>query len=79
MHPLLAQVIVEHQRGNGIAFGWGIGEIAIAVVVIAAVIAVVVIALREFGVAIPRWALQVLGVLIVAFIVIIAIKLLLSM
>jgi hypothetical protein len=62
-----------------IAGGYSIGQIAIAVVIVAAVVALVVIALRQFGIAIPPWVVQVFWVIVVAFIVICAIKLVLSM
>jgi len=60
---------------NGVSFG----QLAIFVVVAAAVIALVYIALTQFGVSIPTWVTQVFWVLVVAFVVIIAIKLVLSM
>lgn len=60
-------------------FDWSIGNIAIAVVVIAAVVALVYVALRAFKVEIPAWVIQVFWILIVAFVVIAAIKLVLSM
>lgn len=58
---------------------WGIGEIAIAIVVIAAVVALVVVALRQFKVTIPPWVIQVFWILVVAFVVILAIKFVLSL
>ena len=54
---------------------WGISEIAIAVVIVAAVVALVVIALRQFRITIPEWVIQVMWVLAVAFVIIIAIRL----
>ncbi len=59
--------------------GWGIGQIAIAIVVIAAIVALVMIACKQFGVAIPGWVVQVLWVLVVAFVIILAIRLVMSM
>lgn len=58
---------------------WGIGELAIAIVVIAAVCALVMIALRKFGVTIPDWVIQVFWVLIVAFVIILAIRFVMSL
>lgn len=55
--------------------GFSIGELAIAVVIIAAVVALVYVALRQFGVAIPGWVQQVFWILIVAVVVIAAIRL----
>jgi len=60
-------------------WGYGIGEIALAVVIIAAIVALVMIALRKFGVSVPDWVKQVFWVVVVAFVVIFCIKLLLAM
>ncbi len=60
-------------------FDWSIGSIAIAVVIIAAVVGLVYVALRQFNVAIPAWVIQVFWILVVAFVVIAAIRLVLSM
>jgi hypothetical protein len=46
------------QLFQGGMHGWGIGEIAIMIVVIAAVVALVYVALNQFGVAIPPWVIQ---------------------
>jgi len=59
--------------------GLSIGQLLIYVVVIAACIALVYVALRQFGVAIPGWVVQVFWIVAVAFVVICAIKLVLSM
>ena len=58
---------------------WGIGEIAIAIVIIAAVVALVYIALQQFGVAIPPWVIKIFWICVVAFCVIFAIRLVMSM
>lgn len=58
---------------------WSIGDIAIAVVVIAAIVALVYVALRQFGVSIPAWVIQILWIIAVAFVVIFAIRLVMSM
>ena len=58
---------------------WGIGEIAIAIVVIAAVVALVYVALRQFGVSIPPWVVQIFWIVVVAFVVIFAIRLVMGM
>ena len=47
--------------------------------IIAALIALVYIALRQFGIAIPPWFMQVIWVLVIAFVVIVAIKILMTM
>ena len=56
-----------------------IGEMAILVVIIAAVVALVAIALRKFGVAIPDWVVQVFWVLVVAVVIIFAIRFVMSL
>jgi hypothetical protein len=56
-----------------------IPQLAICVVMIAAVVALVYIALRKFGVAIPDWVVQVFWVLVVAFVIIAAIRVVSSM
>lgn len=50
------------------------GDIAIAIVVIAAVIALVFVALRQFGIALPAWFVQVLWIVCAAVVVILAIR-----
>ena len=55
-----------------------IGQLAIYVVIIAAIIALVTIAIRQFNISIPSWVVQVFWVVIVALVIIFAIKLLLN-
>jgi hypothetical protein len=54
---------------------WSIEPIAIAVVVIAAICALVYVALRKLNVAIPEWVAQVFWIVVVAFVIVFAIKL----
>ncbi len=54
-------------------------QLAILVVIIAAVVALVYVALRKFGITIPDWVVQVFWIVIVAFVVILAIKLVAGM
>lgn len=54
--------------------GWTVKDIAIAIVIIAAVVALVYIALRKFGVKIPEWVVQVFWVCVVAVVIIFAIE-----
>lgn len=58
---------------------YSIGQIAILCVVIAAIVALVFIALRKFGIAIPDWVVQVFWVIVVTFVVVGAIKLVMAM
>lgn len=59
--------------------GYSIGQLAIAIVIILAVCGLVMIAVRQFGIQIPPWVIQVLMIVVVAVVVIAAIKLVLSM
>lgn len=60
---------------------WGLSvvDLAIYVVIIAAVVALVYVALRQFGIGIPEWVKQVFWIVVVAFVVIVAIKLVAGM
>lgn len=68
----LAQLIDTNVRS------WGIGHILIAIVAIAACVALVYVALKQFGIAIPGWVVQVFWIVVVAFVVIMAIKIVLG-
>lgn len=56
----------------------GIAGMAIWVIIVAAIVAIVFIACRAMGVAIPPWVVQVFWVVIIAIVCVFAIKLLLS-
>lgn len=58
---------------------WGLGENAISIVIVAAIVALVLVALRQFNLAIPAWITQILWICLVAYVIIIAIRLLMSM
>jgi hypothetical protein len=62
-----------------IVYGWSLGELAIMVVVLAAVCALVFVALRQFGIAVPGWVVQVGWILVVALVVILAIRFVMSL
>lgn len=53
---------------------WGVAEIAIAVVIVAAIVGLVYVALKQFDVPIPAWVAHVLWIVVVAFVVIAAIR-----
>jgi hypothetical protein len=57
---------------------WSLGEILIAIVLLAAAFALATIALRKFQVQIPDWLVQVLWIVAIAFVVVVAIRLVLS-
>jgi len=60
-------------------WGYSIGEIAIAIVVIAAIVAIVIVALRYFEVSPPPWVVKIFWICVVAFVAIVAIKFLVSL
>lgn len=62
-----------------ILHGWSIGELAIAIVIVAAVVALVFVALRQFGIAIPAWVVQCFWIVVVAFVVIALIRIVLTL
>ncbi len=71
MNALLAAV--------GPFFGWTFPEFLIAVVIVAAVVAVVFAALREFGIEIPPFVVRVFWIVCCAVLAVFAIRLLLSL
>jgi hypothetical protein len=58
---------------------WSLGDLLVAVVVIAACVALVYVALRQFGIVIPQWVVSVFWIVVVAFVVIMAIRLVMSL
>jgi len=60
-------------------FGYTLVEIAIAVVIVAAVVALVYVALQQFGIGVPEWVKKVFWIVVVAVVVILAIKLVAGM
>jgi hypothetical protein len=56
-----------------------VGRWAIVLVIIAAIVAVVYVALLQFGIAIPGWVVTVFWVLVVATVLVAAIKFLLRL
>lgn len=55
--------------------GRSLTEIAIAIVVIAAIVALVFVALRQFNIAVPQWLVTVFWIVIAAVVIIFAIRL----
>lgn len=58
---------------------WSAGNIAVTVVIVLALIGLVLIAARQFGVTIPQWVWQVIGICFAAFVIIVGIKFVLSL
>lgn len=65
--------------GQIIPAGYSIGQLAIAAVIVAAIVALVFVALNRFGIPVPTWVVQVFWIIIVAFVVICAIKIVIGM
>lgn len=58
---------------------YSIGQLLIGGVILAACVALVYIAMRQFGVAIPQWVVQVFWVLVVAVVIIFSIRFVLGL
>lgn len=58
---------------------WSLGDIIIAIVIIAAVVGIAYLALQYFGVTIPPIFLRIIGIVIVCVIAIVAIRFLLTL
>ncbi len=74
---LIADVEVTGHRSGG--FDWSIGSIVIALIVIVVLVGILLIVLKNSGVALPAWVWQILGLLALAFVAIVAVKILLSL
>ena len=59
--------------------GSQIADLAILIVIIAAIVGLVIVALRVFEVSIPAWVVKVFWIIVVALVVIWAIRLVASM
>jgi hypothetical protein len=55
-----------------------LANMLIAIVVIAACVALVYVALKQFGIQIPQWVIQCFWIVVVAFVIIACIRLVLS-
>ena len=62
-----------------VAGAWSVGQIAVTVIVVAAIIAVVFVITKAMGVPIPPWVVTVFWICLAAFVAIFAIRFLLSM
>ncbi len=58
---------------------WGFGEILVAVVIIAAIVAVAYVALQHFGIVIPPVIITIFWICVVAALAILAIRFLLTL
>lgn len=71
--------VILAQAARPLVGSWGIGEVLVALIVIAAVVAVFLIAVRNMGIAVPQWVVQILWVVGVACLAVVAIRFLLSL
>ena len=62
-----------------IVSGYSVGQLAVAIVIISAVVALALEALHQFGIAIPAWVQHCFWILIVAVVVIACIRLVLTL
>jgi len=76
MIALLAQSGYFWQRSPA---SWNFGELVIAIIIICGIIGVAYVALDYFGIKIPPWLLKIIGIVVVCFVAILAIRLLMSM
>lgn len=60
-------------------WGYTVAEVLIACVVIAACVAIAYVAMRQFGVTPPPWAVQIFWVVVVAVVAILAIRVVVSL
>ncbi len=65
--------------GQVIVRTWGIGELLIFVIVIAACIGIAAIAVKASGINIPAWVIQIFWIVLVVVVAIFAIRFLLSL
>ena len=72
-------MLAQHMGNGGGVQTWGIGQIAIAIVVIAAIIGIVLAIVRGFGIPVPGWVWQVVFICLGAFVAILAIRFVLSL
>lgn len=78
--PYLIQTLTPILAQQRVFYGsWSFGEVLVALIVLAAVVAVFLIALRNMQIAIPPWVTQIIWVVGVAVLAILAIRFLLSL
>lgn len=73
MLPLLSQVV-----GPAPARAWGLADVLIAIIVVAACVMILYVALRAMGVQLPPWVIHIFVIVLVAVVSVLAIKFLLG-
>ncbi len=63
----------------GIGHGWSLIDILKGVIVIAAVVGIVLIALKVFGVTLPIWLWQIIGIVAVCIVALVAIDIIIAL
>ncbi len=74
---LVADSEVTAHRGGG--FDWSAGNIVIALIVIVLIVGILLIVLKNSGVALPPWVWQIIGLVALGVVAIVAVKILLSL
>ena len=64
---------------QAVAGGYGVAEVAIFIVIVAALVAVVIVAVKAMDIAIPPWVWHIFGVILVAVVSIVAIRFLMRL
>ena len=59
--------------------GYSLGQLLIAIIVVAACLGIVIVAVRAFGLQIPDWVWSILGIIAVAVVAILALRFVLSL
>ncbi len=60
-------------------WGYDLAHILIVIVILAGVVAIVYVALNQFGIGIPDWVKKVFWIVVVVFVCVFAIKVLMAM
>lgn len=63
----------------GAAPTYSLVEIIVGIIVLAAVIAILLVALKAFGITIPPWVVQIFWIVVVAVVAIVAIRFILTL
>lgn len=62
-----------------IVAGYGLGQLAIFIVILLALAGLVMVYVRQSGISVPEWLSRVIGIVVAAAVIILAIKIVLSM
>ena len=79
MGILSVLLVLLAQVARGGAWGFGFGELAIGIVIAVAVLGILWIFVKAMEIPIPQWFWHIAGIVLLALVAIVAIKLVLSM